>query len=165
MIRMIHISDFHLENSVLNDWENYTKKALIETINSQQPKCPVSDTFVICSGDMINKAGVGYGGVLKTLQRFNEKVIQPVLDGTGLPLDHFILVPGNHEVDRKADERCRRHPPSEHCRHAGQRDRFRILICPQAVHSVPVGAAGHYSRAPQKAGAHQGEHHYQKDTL
>lgn len=104
MIRMIHISDFHFDNSVLNDWENYTKKALIETINSQQPKCPVSDTFVICSGDMINKAGVGYGGVLKTLQRFNEKVIQPVLDGTGLPLDHFILIPGNHEVDRKADE-------------------------------------------------------------
>lgn len=103
MIRIIHISDFHLDATILYDWESYTKNALLETINAQQ-QCQVADTFVICSGDMINKAGVGYGGVLKALQRFNEKVIQPVLKGTGLPLDHFILTPGNHEVDRKADD-------------------------------------------------------------
>lgn len=104
MIRIIHISDFHLDSSVLNDWESYIKKAFVETIKAQQPQCPVADTFVICSGDMINKAGVGYGGVMKALQRFNEKVLQPVLEGTCLPLDHFILIPGNHEVDRKADD-------------------------------------------------------------
>ena len=89
---------------VLNDWETHTKKALINTINAQQPQCPVSDTFILCSGDMINKAGASYGGVLNALNRFKEKVIQPVLEGTGLSLDHFILLPGNHEVDRKADD-------------------------------------------------------------
>ncbi|MBR5747452.1 MAG: metallophosphoesterase [Prevotella sp.] len=104
MIRVIHISDFHFDKSTQYDWEDYTKKSLIETINSQQPQCPMTDTFVICSGDMINKAGSDYSGVMNALQKFNEKVIQPVLEGTGLPLDHFILLPGNHEVDRKADE-------------------------------------------------------------
>ena len=104
MIRVIHISDFHLDGIVLGDWETYTKKALIDTIKSQQPDCPLTDTFIVCSGDMINKAGTGFGGVQNALKRFNEKVIQPILEGTGLSLDHFILLPGNHEVDRKADD-------------------------------------------------------------
>lgn len=104
MIRVIHISDFHFDGSTQHDWENYTKKSLIETIKNQHPLCPVSDTFVICSGDMINKAGMDNGGVLKALRKFNEKVIRPLLDDTGLLLDHFILLPGNHEVDRNADE-------------------------------------------------------------
>jgi predicted MPP superfamily phosphohydrolase len=104
MIRVIHISDFHLETGVLNDWETYTKKALIETIKTQQPSCPITDTFIICSGDMINKAGEDYGGVLNALKKFDEKVIRPILEDTGLPLDHFILLPGNHEVNRNADE-------------------------------------------------------------
>lgn len=104
MIRVIHISDFHLDSSVLNDWETYTKKALIDTIKSQQPNCSLGDTFIVCSGDMINKAGASLGGVQKALKYFKEKVMQPILDGTGLALDHFILLPGNHEVDRNADE-------------------------------------------------------------
>lgn len=104
MIRVIHISDFHFDNTTLHDWEQYTKKALIETIKKQQPECPLADTFVICSGDMINKAGAEYGGVLNALKKFNEKVIQPILEEIGLSLDHFIILPGNHEVDRMADE-------------------------------------------------------------
>lgn len=104
MIRVIHISDFHLDGLALHDWEQYTKKALIETVKGQQPQCPLADTFVICSGDMINKAGADYGGVQNALNKFNEKVIQPILEETGLPLDHFILLPGNHEVNRKADD-------------------------------------------------------------
>ncbi len=104
MIRIIHISDFHLDNSVLNDWETYTKKALIGTIKNQEPNCSLGDTFVVCSGDMINKAGADNKGVLNALRIFKERVVQPVLEETGLPLDHFIFVPGNHEVDRKADE-------------------------------------------------------------
>lgn len=104
MIRVIHISDFHLESTVLSDWETYTKKALIETIKSQEIECPLFDTFIICSGDMINKAGKSLGGVQKALNKFKEKVIQPILEDTGISLDHFILLPGNHEVDRGADE-------------------------------------------------------------
>lgn len=104
MIRVIHISDFHLDGLILHDWEQYTKKALIETIKVQQPQCPVSNTFVICSGDMINKAGADYGGVRNALNKFNEKVIQPIIEATELPLDHFVLLPGNHEVNRKADD-------------------------------------------------------------
>ena len=104
MIRVIHISDFHLDISVIGDWESYIKKAFIDTVKNQQPDCSLDDTFIVCSGDMINKAGNSFGGVLNALQRFNEKVIQPILEATGLPLDHFILIPGNHEVDRKADD-------------------------------------------------------------
>lgn len=104
MIRVIHISDFHFDGNTQQDWESYTKKALIEAIKAQQPACPVNDTFIICSGDMINKAGADSGGVLNALNRFNEKVIQPILDATGLASDHFIILPGNHEVDRNADE-------------------------------------------------------------
>ena len=104
MIRIIHISDFHLDSAVLNDWETYTKKALIETVKCQQPESALDDTFIVCSGDMINKAGAELGGVYKALNHFKEKVITPILEGTGLPLDHFILLPGNHEVDRKADD-------------------------------------------------------------
>ena len=104
MIRVIHISDFHIDRATQNDWEQYTKKALIEIITSQLPQCPINDTFVICSGDMINKAGADFGGVKAALNRFREIVIQPILDITGISLSHFILLPGNHEVDRKADD-------------------------------------------------------------
>lgn len=100
MIRIFHISDFHLNNNLLSDWKDFLKKNFINYVNENK----TDNSFIVCSGDMIDKGGKDFGGTAKGLQVFLEEVIQPIIDATGISLDRFILAPGNHDIDRDADE-------------------------------------------------------------
>ena len=99
-IRIFHISDFHLNKKNLSDWNDYLKDAFIRYINDNKTE----ENFIVCSGDMVDKGGVDFGGVKGGLERFKEAVINPIVSQTGIPVERFILSPGNHDIDRNADE-------------------------------------------------------------
>lgn len=99
-IRIFHISDFHLNNKNLNDWNDYLKDAFIRYINDNKSE----ENFIVCSGDMVDKGGADFGGVRAGLEKFKESVIKPIVSQTGIPIDRFILAPGNHDINRNADE-------------------------------------------------------------
>ena len=99
-IRIFHISDFHLNKNNLRDWSDFLKSSFINYVNENKAK----ENFIVCSGDMIDKGGADFGGVMAGLEKFRDDVIYPIVSQTGINVDRFILVPGNHDIDRNADK-------------------------------------------------------------
>lgn len=102
-MNIVHLSDFHLNPNNLSDWEMYIKDALISLIRENTKDN--NELFIICTGDLIDKGGKDYGGVLPALNLFKDKVINPLIKETGISLDRFIITPGNHDIDRNADDK------------------------------------------------------------
>ena len=102
-MNIVHLSDFHLNPNNLSDWEMYIKDALISLIKENTKDN--NELFIICTGDLIDKGGKDYGGVLPALNLFKDKVINPLIKETGISLDRFIITPGNHDIDRNADDK------------------------------------------------------------
>ena len=102
MITIVHLSDFHLNKHTLYDWENYLKDSLVDTIKDKMQN--PSHTFLVCTGDLIDKAGKDFDGVTQALNVFKEKVFDYLLKKTGISLDHFVIIPGNHDINRKEDD-------------------------------------------------------------
>lgn len=98
-MNIYHISDIHLTKSFLSDWDSFLKQAFIDYIN--QTKTP--DSIIICTGDMVDRAGKDWSSITSALMQFKEKIIEPILTETGIPIDHFVLCPGNHDIDRDSD--------------------------------------------------------------
>ena len=99
-IRIFHVSDFHLNKNNFRDWNDYLKSSFIGFINENKAE----ENFIICSGDMVDKGGGDFGGIREGLEKFKNEVINPIVSQTDIPLDRFILVPGNHDIDRNADK-------------------------------------------------------------
>lgn len=102
MIRIIHLSDFHMNKQSLEDWNNFIKDALTRLANERGKD--YEDCFIVCTGDLIDKGGQEYGGAAPAFEDFKKQVIEPILKATGLGKDHFIIVPGNHDIERDADK-------------------------------------------------------------
>lgn len=99
-IRIFHISDFHLNKDNLRDWNDFLKGSFISFINENK----ADEIFIVCSGDMVDKGGVDFGGVKAGLERFRDVFIYPVVSQIGITADRFILAPGNHDINRNADK-------------------------------------------------------------
>lgn len=101
-IRILHISDFHLNGEKIEDAKhvlNYMLKCLIE-INSKR-----HINLVIFTGDMLEQGGVGYENIRCGFEAFFSEVISPILKALNLPKDRFIFTPGNHDVNRNSDKK------------------------------------------------------------
>lgn len=99
-MKLFHISDIHLNKSFLSEWKNYIRKAFIDYVNQNME----SDSVIICTGDLIDKAGCDWGNAKNAFQVFKEEIINPIIGGTGISIDRFILCPGNHDIERDRDE-------------------------------------------------------------
>lgn len=102
MIRILHLTDFHLDNRTLEDWNKFYKEALFNKIDEIQSVKRID--LVLFTGDMIDKAGKDFGSVKEGLESFNKNVIQPILQKLELDVSRFILCPGNHDINRFKDD-------------------------------------------------------------
>ena len=100
MLKVVHISDFHLNNANLEDWNAFIKPAFI---NLMKQEFPENNAIIICTGDLLDQGGKDFGGIKNGLQKFKESVIIPVTEELEIPTNHFICIPGNHDIDRFAD--------------------------------------------------------------
>ena len=103
MIRIIHISDFHLNKVHLSDWNEYISDALTSLINYKR-EIDNNHTFIVCTGDLIDKGGADYGNIQDAFNVFKDHVLCDFVNKCGITMDHIIIVPGNHDIDRSADE-------------------------------------------------------------
>ncbi len=101
MIRIIHLSDFHLNPDNLKDWKNYVKKAIITKLKKFHEDTPIS--FIAFTGDMIDQGGKYYKSSTEAFNLFQEEVIKPFIDELSLTNNHFLFVPGNHDINRIKD--------------------------------------------------------------
>lgn len=101
MIRIIHLSDFHLNNKTYRDWKKYLKSALnkkLSELNSEE-----SIDLIVFTGDMVDKGGKDYNGATHGFQLFEQDIINPILNEIKLSKDNFLIIPGNHDIERAAD--------------------------------------------------------------
>lgn len=103
MIRIIHLSDFHLNPQHLSDWNEYICDALSALINREKEE--LERTFIVCTGDLLDKGGCHYNNINDAFNLFKSQVLDAIVNHTGITLDHFIIIPGNHDIERDADKK------------------------------------------------------------
>ena len=99
---IVHLSDFHLNQENLSDWNEYIKDALVALIKDSVST--EDNLFILCTGDLIDKGGRAYNGAKNAFDKFKKEVIIPLVDKAGITIDRFIIAPGNHDIDRNADD-------------------------------------------------------------
>ena len=99
-IRILHISDFHLNGKYVDD-----AKTLLQNMLDAIEKTNQQIDLVVFSGDMIDKGGKDFsGGITEALNTFKTEVIDEICNKLKLSADRFVFTPGNHDVNtQKAD--------------------------------------------------------------
>lgn len=103
MLRIIHLSDFHLNQKTLRDWKNYLKDALLAKLHSLNRKIPID--FIAFTGDLIDLGGGDFGNATTGFETFQLEVINPIINEVGLPNEKFFIIPGNHDIVRSLDSK------------------------------------------------------------
>jgi hypothetical protein len=96
ILSWMHISDWHQRGSEFDRLK--VRDALIDDLRGRADLDPglAQLDFVIFSGDLT------FSGRPEEYEAFATEFLGPVLDAAGLDQEHFIAVPGNHDVDRTA---------------------------------------------------------------
>lgn len=102
MIRILHLTDFHLNKKTLKDWDDFLKDPFLSKLI--EIKKDKSIDLVLFTGDLIDKAGNDFGSVGDGLETFKNKIISPILEKLELDISKFIICPGNHDINRHADK-------------------------------------------------------------
>jgi len=103
-MRILHISDFHIDKNDRNDSINHIVTPLLNTIEEIQNENPID--LVLITGDLINKGGENYSTVAEAYQDFIDILINPLLAKTNLDKNRIFFVPGNHDIVRSADHKA-----------------------------------------------------------
>lgn len=109
MIRILHLTDFHLNKKTLKDWDDFLKEAFLKKIEELQNENPID--LVLFTGDMIDKAGLDFkekddsiSPTTKALNIFKNQIIDPIVHKLNIDISKFIICPGNHDINRNADK-------------------------------------------------------------
>lgn len=103
-MRIIHFSDFHLKRDQIGRAETLVKR-MLEAIMPLHHQKPVD--LIVFSGDLIDKAGELFETpkMENGFKKFKELVIDEMTTKLGLPLNRFIFVPGNHDVNESLESK------------------------------------------------------------
>ncbi len=100
-MRILHLSDFHLDKETREDSKRHVVTPIINTIKQLQKEKEID--LILFTGDLINIGGKNYDSIENAFIDFKDVFIQPLLDETSLANEKFFFVPGNHDVLRSAD--------------------------------------------------------------
>ncbi|HTO37837.1 MAG TPA: metallophosphoesterase [Brumimicrobium sp.] len=101
MIRILHLTDFHLNNKTLKDWNDYIEDSFFLKLDELQREKKIE--LVVFTGDLIDKAGEDFGSTINGLNKFKEIIINPIIEKLDIDVSKFIICPGNHDINRCAD--------------------------------------------------------------
>ena len=102
MIRILHLSDFHLNNRTFRDWNDYLKDSFFEKLDELGKENKID--LVVFTGDLVDKGGKDFKGASNGFAVFKEQIITPILEHLNLDISQFIICPGNHDIERDADD-------------------------------------------------------------
>ncbi|MEK3687883.1 metallophosphoesterase family protein [Paenibacillus sp. FSL R10-2736] len=100
-MRIIHLSDFHIASNSIKDTFNFIVEALVKDLAQYNNDKKID--LIIFSGDLIDKGGQRFESIEHAFSEFETYVASPLLEALNLSKEHFIFVPGNHDIDRNAD--------------------------------------------------------------
>ncbi len=96
MIRIIHISDFHLET----ESPSFEKKAIVTSLIVDIGKYADANTAIFFTGDFVDKGGMGFIDKTSMFTTFEELVLTPIVSQYPVFKNKIFLVAGNHDVLR-----------------------------------------------------------------
>ena len=102
IIRIVHLSDLHINKNDVDKFKDYFIPALEKDLKEFSLKKSID--FVVFSGDIIDKGGKSFGSLSEGLKYFSNNVIKNLSEDIGIPIERFIMVPGNHDIDQDADK-------------------------------------------------------------
>lgn len=97
-IGILHISDVHISASSISEIDSLVGK-LIRDIKKVKAENNINIDLICFAGDLISRGDKAFSDEMQ-IQLAEEHFIQPLLNAIGLTEEEFILVPGNHEVDK-----------------------------------------------------------------
>lgn len=100
-MRLIHLSDFHLTKEHEGDFEEYIIKPLLEDLIALNTQKTID--LIIFTGDLIDKGGKGYESIDDAFLEFEIQVIERITAAINISKNRFIIIPGNHDINRDAD--------------------------------------------------------------
>ena len=102
-MRIIHLSDFHLDKSKLTPFNNivYQLECALKMINEEK-----KIDLIIFTGDMINQGGRSFPTIEDAFEAFKKIFIIRLCTAIKLPLNRFIFTMGNHDVRRDKDSKA-----------------------------------------------------------
>ena len=68
MVRILHLTDFHLDFRTLKDWNNFYKDAFFAKLTELNLEKPID--FVLFTGDLLDKGGKDFKGAKKGFEEF-----------------------------------------------------------------------------------------------
>ena len=96
---ILHISDVHINAFSISEIDLLVDK-LIKDIEKVKDENNINIDLICFAGDLIGRGDMAYEKEMQ-IQLAEEHFIQPLLKAVSLTKKEFILVPGNHEVDRR----------------------------------------------------------------
>ncbi|PEN06683.1 hypothetical protein CRI93_08550 [Longimonas halophila] len=96
MIRIAHVSDFHINDEDLFGTRNEIVVPLIEDLEKYKDERDID--LVICSGDLIDRAGTTFDSPKHAFKTFEVEVAEKIISLLELSRSQFIMCPGNHDV-------------------------------------------------------------------
>lgn len=102
MLRIIHLSDLHINKSQLDNFEAYCIPALIKDLTDYNSKDKID--LIVFSGDIIDKGGSEFDSLTDGLNYFKHSLVKKLSEALELSPNNIFFVPGNHDINRNADE-------------------------------------------------------------
>ena len=100
-MRFLHLSDFHLAQDRIEDFDIFFKPLLID-IQEYHAKIPID--YIMISGDLVDKGGTSFSDRERCFWFFNDTVIRPIQEALKIEASQIYLAPGNHDVFRDMDD-------------------------------------------------------------
>lgn len=96
MIRIIHVSDLHLEKEI----PSFEKAAIIQALAEDLKNQIDENTILFFTGDLIDKGGYNFSDKPNAFFAFEKVFIDPILKENPSLKGKIFVVPGNHDVFR-----------------------------------------------------------------
>lgn len=96
-LNILHISDAHIQKKDIPEIKEIIQK-MIADINRVQKEKDIKVDLICFTGDLIQRGDKAIDDEGQW-QLAMENLTNPLLEALNLPLDRFVFVPGNHEVD------------------------------------------------------------------
>jgi predicted MPP superfamily phosphohydrolase len=96
MIRIIHISDFHLES----ENPTFEKKEIIKGLSKDLKNYVTENTILVFTGDLIDKGGFNFLDKSNLFVNFEKIFIEELFKENPQLKGRIFIVPGNHDIER-----------------------------------------------------------------
>lgn len=100
---IVHISDAHLQKKNVTDIKKIVEKLIVD-VEKISGETEQTANLVCFTGDLIQR-----GDYAKEVENewdlANEIIVDPILEKLNIKKDNFIIIPGNHEVNRNRIEK------------------------------------------------------------